>query len=334
VNALQYLEYVDIAFPAEFDAGTSPLTPFESDAFADGSYTLFVAPTLTVEEIDFGNVPAFQRILLNGERCWYIDEFDNEVNLRIRRSDLGVTFDGFGIEFEDTNWGFRVHGENLRLVRAGLLPDGILPPVRRGRGGRRGDGLPFFSMDVKGIRGGGRGRGGRRPERFAPIIEKLTGINARVQCPQVELTDSAIFLDEASRIRFRSATNAELFFGGDVQELNIRQMENSVATIVGDLTNRITVNDWLNTQIGIGIGPGPDGMYFTPDDVDYVGDSLLNRLIVNNYNADNGGWPQGVRMNALRRGGRGKPVIVGTNRLDAADIGALWTDGDFCLEIK
>jgi hypothetical protein len=99
-------------------------------------------------------------------------------------------------------------------------------------------------------------------------------------------------------------------------------LSGSQILVSGDVQGSIGTDTFYNTVLAVGVEPGPDGVYFTADDIAQPTGGTIKALYIGWYNRDNQLRPHGVIAQAIRS------LKLGRHRVATSAAPWTWQDGD------
>jgi hypothetical protein len=246
--------------------------------------------TLTVRPV--GQIGAGQARVLS-----FVDADGTLVNVSLNRGNASVYFAGTDISMTTRRGVCSVAGSDLRVDSIVLRGD-----TRRAT----------LSISA---------RGG---------IDKLTTVGSitggslhSLHAPNVIVMGEGLNLSgNVDRINLRELRNSQILVGGDLGYLQSGALSGSQVSIGGNVRGSIRTDTFYDTVFAVGVGAGPDGVYFTADDTPRASGGSINELHIGWYNSDNQLRPQGVIAQSI------KTVKVGRHRLKMLPAPSAWHDGD------
>ena len=220
----------------------------------------------------------------------------------------------------------------VKLDRGGasvyFLGDDITTVTRRGVCRVSGSNLRMDSIALAGNTGRATlsisARGG---EDGLATLGSLTGESLRyLAAPNIIVEGDGLSLaGDVGRIGLHELRNSQLAVGGNLNYLRAASLFGSQIRIGGSVLGSVWTDVFHNTELGVGVDPGPDGIYFTADDIAGAIGGRLNSLYIRWYNGDNGLDPHGVVARSIPPRAS---LQVGTYRLTALMVAPTWQDGD------
>lgn len=282
-----------------------------------------------------------------GERCKFVDADGSRVTVRVSKGTTTLWFGGEDFHYERKGNTITVTGTGLTLDDVDLSEATFRSSLSVNVSG--GDGRATIrSIHGSSVRridaprcdliGDGLDFAG---DIYSLSLHGISGSSAQVQgsvgTTKIDVLNNALLgigQDLRRQLRVREVADTRISLGGSLGKGVFGVLARTQVEIVGNVLSHIDVRDLFSASaIGIGVSPGPDGVFFTGDDEDLGGQSVLSRVKIHHYEAEATG---GILTDIV---GGGRAVTVGTYRNGLYERVALRTvdlpyaDGEFRVRL-